>query len=112
MTDIETTVLKEGTMLAILPEHHPLSQNGLISLEILEKEPFILLDENHYVEAGLSVSILAKLVLHLTNYKIRLCATEPPISGTIAIGYRDKSSLPIACKRFIALLRSHLDKLP
>lgn len=64
------------------------------------------------VEAGLEVSILAELVLYRTNYKIRLCATEPRISRTIAIGYKDKSSMPIACKRFIELLQSHLNELP
>lgn len=141
VTGIETIVLKEGAMLAVLPENHPLSLYDVIPLDLLATEPFILLEEGHYyepleafrsigvspnikytihddyaimtmVEAGLGVSILAELVLHRTNYKIKLCATEPPISRTIAIGYKDKSSLPIACKRFIELLRSHLNELP
>lgn len=139
---IETIVLKEGAMLAVLPENHPLAiSNETIPLEALASEPFILLEEGHYyepleafksigvspnikytihddyaimtmVEAGLGVSILAELVLHRTNYKIKLCETKPPISRTIAIGYKDKASLPIACKKFIKLLRSHLDELP
>lgn len=138
---IETTVLKEGAMLAVLPENHPLSRYDVIPLDLLAAEPFILLEEGHYyepleafksvgispdikytihddyaimtmVEAGLGVSILAELVLHRTNYKLKLCATNPPVSRTIAIGYKDKSSLPIAGKRFIELLRSHLDELP
>ena len=138
---IETIVLKEGAMLAVLPEHHPLSERDVIPLSLLAAEPFILLEEGHYyepleafksvgvspnikytihddyaimtmVEAGLGVSILAELVLHRTNYKIKLCATEPSISRTIAIGYKDKSSLPVACKRFIGLLQSHLKELP
>lgn len=141
VTGIETTVLKEGAMLAVLPENHPLGRNDVIPLELLAKEPFILLEEGHYyepleafkaigaspdikytihddyaimtmVEAGLGVSILAELVLHRTNYKIRLCATEPRVSRTIAIGYKDRSSMPIACKRFIELLQSHLNELP
>lgn len=141
VTGIETVVLKEGAMLAVLPENHPLVRRDIIPLELLGAEPFILLEEGHYyepleafrsigvspnikytihddyaimtmVEAGLGVSILAELVLHRTNYKIKLCATEPAISRTIAIGYKDKSSLPIACKKFIQLLRSHLDDLP
>ncbi len=141
VTGIETIVLKEGDMLAVLPENHPLGKNDVIPLELLAKEPFILLEEGHYyepleafkaigvapdirytihddyaimtmVEAGLGVSILAELVLHRTNYKIKLCATEPRISRTIAIGYKDKSGMPIACKRFIQLLQSNLNKLP
>lgn len=139
--DIETIVLKEGAMLAVLPENHPLSRYDVIPLDLLAAEPFILLEEGHYyepleafhsmglspnikytihddyaimtmVEAGLGVSILAELVLHRTNYKIKLCATEPPISRTIAIGYKDKSGLNIASRRFIELLRSHLNELP
>lgn len=140
VTGIETIVLKEGDMLAVLPENHPLGKKDVIPLELLASEPFILLEEGHYyepleafksigvspdikytihddyaimtmVEAGLGVSILAELVLHRTNYKIKLCATEPKISRTIAIGYKDKSSMPIACKRFIKLLQSHLNEL-
>lgn len=63
------------------------------------------------IEAGLGVSILAELVLHRTNYKIKLCVTKPKISRTIAIGYKGKSSMPIACKKFIELLQSHLNEL-
>ncbi len=138
---IETIVLKEGAMLAVLPKQHPLGEYDVIPLGLLAKEPFILLEEGHYnepleafqaigvspdikytihddyaimtmVEAGLGVSILAELVLHRTNYQIRLCATEPAISRTIAIGYKDKSSMPMACKRFIELLQSKLKELP
>ncbi|MEY8327165.1 LysR family transcriptional regulator [Lachnospiraceae bacterium 54-11] len=141
VTGMETIVLKEGSMLAVLPEDHPLGKNEVIPLGLLAEEPFILLEEGHYyepleafkaigkspnikytihddyaimtmVEAGLGVSILAELVLHRTNYGIRLCPTEPRISRTIAIGYKDKASMPIACKRFIELLQSHLDELP
>ena len=141
VTGIETIVLKEGDMLAVLPEDHPLGQNPVIPLERLAEEPFILLEEGHYyepleafktigvspdikytihddyaimtmVEAGLGVSILAELILHRTNYRLKLCATEPKITRTLAIGYKDKASLPIASKRFIELLRSRLEELP
>lgn len=141
VTGIETTTLKEGAMLAVVPEDHPLGKKDIIPLDLLAAEPFILLEEGHYyepleafraigispnirytlhddyaimtmVEAGLGVSILAELVLHRTNYRIKLCATEPKISRTIAIGYKDKASMPIACKKFIELLQSHLNELP
>ena len=138
---IETLTLKKGAMLAVLPENHPLSENDVIPLSALATEPFILLEEGHYyepleafrsigvapnikytihddyaimnmVEAGLGVSILAELILHRTNYKVKLCATEPPITRTIAIGYKDKASMPIAAKRFLELLWERLDNLP
>lgn len=138
---IETTFLKEGAMLAVLPEGHPLAGLDVVPLELLAKEQFILLEEGHYyepleafraveaepnirytihddyaimtmVEAGLGVSILAELILHRTNYRLVLRPTEPPISRTIAIGYKDKNSLPIASKRFIAYLQNHIDMMP
>lgn len=141
VTGIETIVLKEGVMLAVLPADHPLGKKDVVPLTELAKEPFILLEEGHYyepleafkaigaspvvkytihddyaimamVEAGLGVSILAELVLHRTNYNIRLCTTEPKISRIIAIGYKDRASMPIACKKFIELLRAHLRELP
>lgn len=141
VSGIETIVLKEGAMLAVLPENHPLAEKEVVPLADLADEPFILLEEGHYyepleafrsigttpnvkytihddyaimtmVEAGLGVSILAELVLHRTNYQIILRPTEPPVSRTVAIGYKDKSSLPMAGRRFIECLREHVEALP
>ena len=50
------------------------------------------------VEAGLGVSILIELVLHCPHYWITLRPTIPTVNRTLAIGYRDKNSLPIASK--------------
>lgn len=141
VSGMETIFLKEAPMLAILPENHPLAERKTIPLETLAQEPFILLEEGHYyepleafrsigtapnikytihddyaimtmVEAGLGVSILAELVLHRTNYRIVLRPTEPFVTRTVAIGYKDKASLPMASKRFIECLQSHLSELP
>ena len=138
---IEISILKEGKMLAVLPERHPLAQKEVIPLKALASEPFILLEEGHYyepleefrsigcapnikytihddyaimtmVEAGLGVSILAELILHRTNYRLALRITDPPITRTIAIGYKDKAGLTMAARRFIELLQSHAPELP
>jgi len=137
---LQTVTLKEGIMLAIFPENHVLARQDIVSLSDIADEPFILLEEGHYyepleafqligkrpnikytihddyaimtmVEAGLGISILAELVLCRTNYKILLRKTEPPIYRTIAIGYKDTHSLPIASKRFIEYLQAHLAEL-
>lgn len=137
---LKTVVLKKGEMLAVLPENHPLAEQETVKLEELAKEPFILLEEGHYyeplevfksvgvnpnikytihddyaimtmVEAGLGVSILAELVLHRTNYNIALRKTEPLVSRTVAIGYKDKTSLPIASRRFIEYMKECVDRL-
>lgn len=141
VSGLEIIELKKGEMLAIVPENHYLAKEKIIPLDRLAEEPFILLEEGHYyepleafkqigkspnikytihddyaimtmVEAGLGISILAELVLHRTNYRISLHQTEPPIYRTLAIGYKDEASLPIASRKFIEYLRGHLSELP
>lgn len=96
--DLKLEFLKEGEMLAVLPAGHALASQESVRLEELVTEPFILLEEGRYsepleafrnaglepdikytihddfaimtmVEAGLGVSILAKLMLRRTNYQ-------------------------------------------
>lgn len=141
VTGLETINIKDGEMLAVLPKGHPLADNPTVSLHSLTKEPFILLEEGHYnepleafhaaglepdikytihddfaimtmVEAGLGVGILAKLMLRRTNYDIVCLPTAPPIYRKLAIGFKDKDSLPIASKYFIKYLLENTDKLP
>ena len=139
--DMETKIIKDGEMLVILPENHPLAELDTIPLEKLADEPYILMEEGHYseplrafescdikpnikytihddyaimtmVEAGLGVSILAELVLRHTNYNIVMKSANPPIKRTLAIGYKDKNSLPIASKYFIDYMIENADMLP
>lgn len=141
VSGMETVILKEGPMLAVLPEAHPLASYEAVPLERLAEEPFILLEEGCFyeplnafaaigakpkvkytihddyaimtmVEAGLGVSILAELILHRTSYKLALRPTLPPVKRVLAIGYKDKSGLPMASKRFIELIRSRAKELP
>lgn len=141
VTELETIMIKEGEMLAVLPKKHPLADHQSVSLEEIASEPFILLEEGHYsepieafraaglepdikytihddyaimtmVEAGLGISILAELVLRRTNYDIVCRPVNPPVFRNLAIGYKDKNSLPIASKYFIEYLKENIDKLP
>ncbi len=141
VTGLETIAIKEGSMLAVLPGNHILASHSKVSLHEIETEPFILLEEGHFsepieafrasniepnikfrihddyaimtmVEAGLGISILAELVLRRTNYNIVSLPIDPPISRLLAIGYKDKNSLPIASKYFIEYLLANVEKLP
>jgi len=141
VSDLKTEVVKDGDMLAVLPENHPLAKLEVIPLSKMVDEPFILMEEGHYyepleafhqvgispnvkykihddysimtmVEAGLGVSILAELILHRTNYKIVTRPTIPPVKRTIAITYKEKDSLPVASRRFIDYLKSSVNRLP
>ena len=64
------------------------------------------------VEQGMGVSILAELVLHRTNFNIEVRPVDPPLSRTLAIGYRSKLELPVAARRFIEFIMAHKDELP
>lgn len=141
VTGLETITIKEGEMLAVLPQNHPLAAQASVRLEEIADEPFILLEEGHYsepieafhaaglkpdiqytihddyaimtmVEAGLGISILAELVLQRTNYDIACLPIDTPIFRTLAVGYKDKHSLPVASKYFIEYLTKNADKLP
>ncbi len=138
---LETRVLKQGSMAAVLPLAHPLAKLRKIPLKKLAREPFILLEEGHYsepleafnkagvrpdikyivhddyaimtmVEAGLGVSVLAELVLRRTRYKLAVRPLSPAVSRTLAVGYKDKNSLPLASRYFIDFLFKHKQKLP
>ena len=139
--DLQTITVKEGEMLAVLPEGHRLAGDEKIRLEELTAEPFILLEEGHFseplnafhsaglepdvkyrihddyaimtmVEAGLGVSILAELVLRRTCYRIVILPLEPKVMRTLAVGYKDRDSLPIASRYFIDFIMENLDELP
>lgn len=139
--DLETRTIKDGNMTAILPSNHPLALKDIIDLSDIIDEPFILLEEGHYnepleafreygfspdvkftihddyaimtmVEAGLGISILANLILQRTNYNIAIRPTNPIITRTLAIAYKEKNSLPIASQYFIDYLFSNIDRLP
>ena len=64
------------------------------------------------VETGLGVSILAELMLRRTNFHIACLPIDPPIFRTLAIGYKDQDSIPIASKYFIEYLTENRDMLP
>ncbi|MBQ9663075.1 MAG: hypothetical protein IJV40_08015 [Oscillospiraceae bacterium] len=56
--------------------------------------------------------IVADLILYRTNYRIARVPTDPPIYRSVAIGYKDRASLPMASRRFIERIRSRVDQLP
>lgn len=141
VSGIKTFPVKEGRMLAVLPEGHKLASLDTVPLEALANEPFILLEEGEYseplkafeqsgfkpdirytihddyaimnmVEAGLGVSIMAELMLRRINYRLTLRPTSPQVVRPISVGYKDSLSLTTASRRFLDLLREQIPKLP
>jgi DNA-binding transcriptional LysR family regulator len=140
VSGMETEELGRGEFKAVLPADHPLASGRSVQIESLADEPFILLEEGHYyepleafrragvkprikytihddyaimamVEEGLGVSILADLILKRAYYRVRALPLEPPVFRRIALGYRKKSALPAAARRFIELLRENAGSL-
>lgn len=138
---LETHIIKSGEFLAVFPVGHPLVEKETVSLQDLADEPYLLLEEGAYsepldafqtagikpnirltihddysimsmIEQGLGYSILAELVLHRTDYHIVARSVVPPIIRTLALVMKDKNSLPIASKTFIAYLQRNVDDLP
>lgn len=141
VTDLETIIMKDGEMLAILPKNHPLADRTSIRVGEISKDPYILMEEGHFseplnafeaaglkpnikytihddyavmtmVEADLGVSILAELVLQRTNFDIAKIPLDPPIYRTLAIAYKDRHSLPVASQYFIKYLMEKVEELP
>ncbi|GHV97782.1 LysR family transcriptional regulator [Lactobacillus nasalidis] len=139
--ELQYDLVKSGEMLAVLPEKHPLASADRVSLEDLAQEPFLELEEGSYseimeafkkagltpkvkyrlhddyaimtmVEAGLGVSVLAKLILDRTSFRNVCLPLNPPVSRTLAIAYVDKEELPLADKLFIKYLLDHKEDLP
>lgn len=140
VSGLETVVIKDGEMLAVLPGDHPLAARKKLALSEIAGEPFILLEEGNYseplnafaaagltpdikytihddyaimtmVEAGLGVSILAELVLRRNSFDIVSLPLAPPVYRTLALGFKDRASLPIAAKYFIRYILENKDGL-
>lgn len=139
VTGLQTQIITKGEMQVILPENHPLNQKEHIELKDLCHEPFILLEEGNYNEAMLAfekahlqpdikfaihddftimkmvekemgVSILAELMVRDAPYRIKVRSLTPQLYRSLAIGYKNKSMLPIAARRFIEYMNDSLEK--
>lgn len=138
---VKCEFLKEGELRAVLPKDHPLSNKASLTLEDIEKEPFLLLEEGSLsepleafraagltpnirlrvhddysilsmVESGLGISILPELVLRKTNYNVTILPLDPVIKRKIGLVMKETNTLPIASKYFIDFLIKHIDVLP
>lgn len=134
VSGLQTEIIAEGEMKVVFPENHPLTSAKKIQLQNLCSEPFILLEEGNYNEALLAfqaanlkpnikfavhddftimkmiekemgISILSELMTRDSSYHIQTKSLTPPLKRTLAIGYRNKSMLSIAARRFIEYMK-------
>lgn len=132
--EFETIFLEQDSLLAILPENHPLIKYDKVPVAALCSEPFMLLEKGanaevseifercgltpkvHFttwddyavmsmIESGLGISILPRLILKRVPYRIVAKELDVPAFRNIGLALRDKKSASVAVKRFLEYLR-------
>ena len=127
----------QDTMLAVLPEGHPLGENILVQVGQLKQEPLILLDEGRgggivhdmvaahpeidvqyhvaddysiltMVENRLGIAILPELVLKNTNHRVIARQLQPQLRRTLGVIYPKREGLSTAARAFLRKLRTAL----
>ena len=125
----------QDTMLAVLPEGHPLGENIFIQIDELAAEPFILLEEGrgggcirellarhpqinvqyrvaddytilNMVESRLGVSILPEAVLRRSGQRLTARRLSPELQRTIGVIYKQKTGLSTAGQLFLSELKA------
>lgn len=131
--EFDVLPLERDELLAVLPEGHPLAAGERFPVAALEGEPFMLLakDKNaevalalerlgvepdirfttwddyaimSMVESGLGISLLPRLILRRTPYRIAALPLDVPVYREIGLALRDRERAPRAVRRFTEYL--------
>ncbi|MBS0878953.1 MULTISPECIES: LysR family transcriptional regulator [unclassified Tatumella] len=137
---LKTLFLQRDDYLLILPENHPLCENGAVPLARICDYPFLLLEKGNnneithifgqydlklrvrytlwddyavmaMVEKGLGISLLPRLILQNIPYRIRTTETIPRTSRDIGLAFRDSPTLSRATGKFIEFLQQHTPEI-
>ncbi len=140
VSGLETEVVYTDTMMAVLPPASPLAAQGTVSLRQLAGFPYILLDEGEYsvaleafsrigltpdvrfkvtddysilamVRQNMGYSLVYRLTLAGFSEGVAVIPVREPVQRTIAMGWRNYETLPLAAKRFIGHIRAHAPEL-
>ncbi len=140
VTGLETQPFLSDTMMAVLPQNHPLAKKKAVSLADLTNDPFIELIEGTFsvtrkvfkdyhltpdiiysvyddytilemVKHGYGISMLYKLVLTGYGDEIALRPIIEPFERSLDLAWRDYTTLPIAAKRFIEFLKQESPRI-
>jgi DNA-binding transcriptional LysR family regulator len=140
VSGLETEVICTDTMMAVLPLSSPLAAQRTISLRQLAVFPYILLDEGEYsvaleafagiglepdvrfkvtddysilamVRQNMGYSLVYRLMLAGFSDGVAVIPVQEPVQRTIAMGWHNYETLPLAAKRFIGHIRAHAPEL-
>lgn len=133
---METHLLYEDHMLAVLPQGHPLEQKSLLSLSDISREPLILLDEGEHsvllaafrqakltprlayqvyddysilsmVRQGLGISVLYEKVVAGFQQGLSLRPILESPRRRVALSWLSWDTMPYAARRFAEFLMEH-----
>ena len=133
LPDLEEIYLEQDRLVAILPEHHPLTAYERVPLASLCEVPFMLLEKGakaevseifernglkpnvHFttwddyavmsmVEAGLGISIVPELILRRAPYRIAVRELDVPATRRIGLTLRSRKDVSAAVRKFIEYL--------
>lgn len=130
LPEFETIDLKRDSLLAVIPEEHPLAEQEIFPIKAFDGQLFMMLEkggnyeitelfERHdihpdirfttwddyavmsMVENGLGIAILPELILKRIPYHIITKPIDVPAYREIGLAYRSRRSLSLAAERFV-----------
>ncbi len=133
VADLSTHLLYEDHMLAVLPQGHPLECQPMLTLEELEMEPMILLDEGEHsvlltafhqagltpklayevyddytilamIRQGLGISVLYEKVVAGFEAGLSLRKIREAPRRRVALAWKNWETMPYAARRFAEFL--------
>lgn len=133
-TVLDTVVLEQDLLLAVLPADHPLAGCDRFPVSAFCDEPFILLERGSnteitqifaqfslkprtrfttwddyavmsMVEKGLGISMLHQLILRRTPYHLTVKELDVPVYRSICFAVRDKKACSLVVKKFSEYLK-------
>lgn len=131
--EFDVLALERDELMAVVPEGHRLAARQRFPVQALADEPFMLLEKDgntevsdelrrlgvtvdaklttwddyaimSMVESGLGISLLPRLILRRTPYRIAAIPLEQPAYREIGLALRDRERASHAVKRFLGYL--------
>ncbi len=136
--DFESILLKKDSLLAVIPDQHPLADCEQFPITAFEDQPFMMLEKGgnyeitelleqynvkpdirfttwddyavmSMVENGLGISILPELILRRIPYHIVTKPINVPAYRNIGLAYRNRKLLSLAAKKFVGYCEGYTD---
>lgn len=136
---LETQVLYQDVMLAVLPKDHPLAKQPEVTLAQLSEEPLILLDEGDFsvalqafeqknlspniefkiyddysilamVQQNLGISLMYSLVLEGFSEKVAIRPIKERPERRVALGWRKWETMSYASRKFAEFIMTNIAK--